>query len=197
MTPDSDGKGLPLPPRTDPPFLTATGIGDACESLYPFLDEIIIQDRESATRYAHHILERTPMERYLVIWVDASVHPSPEYRNVARISAAAAVYVEFSSMKWKDSVAVNTLQYGTRFVDEAELIAIQEAFRIASRLTDNFDRLLIFFDAQSVLDSLKAQRSFNWLPKKDVLNDVFRYVNSLYDLGISVELRWCPAHSSI
>jgi hypothetical protein len=23
------------------------------------------------------------------------------------------------------------------------------------------------------------------------------YANSLYDLGISVELRWCPAHSSI
>jgi ribonuclease HI len=167
----------------------------ASELLYPFPDEIIIQDRDSAIQFARHIVDRDAMERYLVMWVDASVQPFPPTKKANRMSAVAVAYLDFPSMEWKDLITINTLRYGTRFSIEAELMAIREAFRIACELTDVFDRLLIFSDCQTVLEGIKARRMFHYLPKKDVLYDVFTYANSLYDLGILVELRWIPSHS--
>jgi hypothetical protein len=50
---------------------------------------------------------------------------------------------------------------------------------------------------QSVLSGLKSRSNFRHIIRKDVLEDVIMYANSLYDQGIIVELRWVPAHSSI
>ncbi len=35
------------------------------------------------------------------------------------------------------------------------------------------------------------------LRRKDVKDDLFVLANSLYDMGITVELRWVPAHAGI
>jgi ribonuclease HI len=171
--------------------------GNTPEVLYPFPDEIVIKDREHAIRYARHIFDQGIIERCLVMWVDASVTKFPPVKNANRLSAAVVSYLDSLSKNWKEFVTFNTLQYGTSFASEAELIAIQEAFCIACGLTDDFDRLLIFSDCQSILEGIRTKSTFAFLPNKDVVNNVFMYANSLFNLGITVELRWTPAHSSI
>jgi hypothetical protein len=113
------------------------------ESLYPFPDEIIIEDRASATQYAHDILDQGPQERCLVIWVDASVAPHLPVKMVNTLCTAALAYLDYPSKSWREQVTFNTLLYGTAYSSEAELIAIYEAFRIACSCTDVFDRLVI------------------------------------------------------
>jgi hypothetical protein len=71
------------------------------------------------------------MERYLVMWVDASVTKFPPVKKASRLSAAAVAYLDFSYKNWRESVTFNTLQYGRSFTLEAEFVAIREAFRIA------------------------------------------------------------------
>ena len=129
--------------------------------------------------------------------VDASVEKFPPMKRANRVSAAAVRYLDNSSKGWMESVTLNTLQYGTNFALEAEFITIHEAFRIASGVTDHFVRLLIFSDCQSVLQCIKKKSTFISLSKTDLVNSFFLYANSLYDLGITVKLRWVPSHSSL
>jgi hypothetical protein len=125
-----DDEGLWLLSRPNAPLPPPVDAGDIHESLYPFPDEIIIQDRESATRYARHLLNQGTTERYLVLWVDASVQKFPPVKRKNRLSAAAVAYVDFSSKEWKESVTLKTLRYGTRFAFEAEFVAIKRLFAL-------------------------------------------------------------------
>lgn len=174
---------------------------DTPESLYPFPDHIFIEERPVATQYSHAIFERGIIDRCLVIWVDASVDASadarPPTRRANRISASAVRYLDLSSQDWMEFVTLNTLQYGTKFSFEAEFIAVHEAFRIACKLTDDFDRLVILSDCQQVLRGIRSGWGYTSLSNRDLHSGLLSYANLLYDLGITVELRWVPAHSSI
>jgi ribonuclease HI len=167
------------------------------ESLYPFPDDIVIQDRRSAIQYGRDIFERGMIERCLVVWVDASVQQHPPVRRANRLGVAAVRYLNFSSKNWTEMVTMNTLRYGPAFVIEAELIAIHEAFRMACGLEKHFDRLLIFSDCQAALQGIRSKSTFSYLSCPDLISSLFTHANMLYDLGIIAELRWIPAHSSV
>ena len=167
------------------------------ESLYPFPDDIVIQDRTSAIQYSCDIFEPGVIERCLVIWVDGSVQKFPPTRKAKRLTASAIRYLDFSSKDWTELVTLNTLPYGTAFALEAEMIAIHEAFRKACELTNDFDRLLIFTDCQTILEGIRANSTFGILSRLDWIVNLLAYANTLYDLGITAELRWVPAHSSV
>lgn len=173
------------------------GIQSNLESLYPFPDDIVIQDRLSAIQYGRDIFEQGIIERCLVVWVDASVEKFPRVRKANRLAVAAVRYLDFSSKSWTELVTLNTLPYGTTFALEAEMIAIHEAFRVACGLMNDFDRLLIFTDCQSILQGIRSKSTFSFLSKPDWITSLFTYANLLYDLGITAELRWIPAHSSV
>ena len=169
---------------------------DPVESLYPFPNEVIIERRAPAIDFARHAFSRSRFDRWLVMWVDGSVQPRLP-RTKERISASAAGWLDFSSGVWTESVTLNSLEHGTACVIEAELTAIHEAFRIAYDQVDEFDRLTIFSDSQTVLKGLRDQSTFSFLLGKDVLDGILRYANQFYDLGLSVELRWVPGHSRV
>ena len=98
-----------------------------------------------------------------------------------------------------ESVTFNTLPYanGACLSLEAEFIAVREGFRIACGLEREFDQLVILTDCQSILRGMAAKSKFPGLRRKDVKDDLFVLANSLYDVGITVELRWVPAHAGI
>jgi hypothetical protein len=77
------------------------------------------------------------------------------------------------------------------------MIAIHEAFRVACGLVNDFDRLLIFTDCQSILEGIRSKSTFSFLSNPDLIPSLFTYANMLYDLGITAELRWIPVYSSV
>ncbi|KAF2124483.1 hypothetical protein P153DRAFT_411527 [Dothidotthia symphoricarpi CBS 119687] len=156
-----------------------------------------INDKPSAIQYGRTIFEQSIVHRCLVIWVDASVHKFPPTKRASRLSASAVRYLDPSSKRWKESVTFNTLPYGSRFAAEAEFIAIHEAFRVAFKITDEFDRLIIFSDCQQVLQDLRAGSRLPFLTKTEMLGSLLAFANCMYDLGIAVELRWVPSHSGV
>ncbi|KAK2754715.1 hypothetical protein FQN54_006848 [Arachnomyces sp. PD_36] len=167
------------------------------ESLYPFPNDIVIEDRISAAQYGNDIFEQDVIEQCLVIWVDGSVQPYPPTKKAKRLTAAAIRYLDLSSKNWMELVTLNTLPYGTTFSLEAEMIALHEAFRKACELTNDFDHLLIFSDCQSLLEGIRANSTFSILSRPDWIVNLLAYANMLYNLGITAELRWVPAHSSV
>jgi ribonuclease HI len=170
---------------------------DVLESLYPFPETVIIQDRPSAIQYGRAIFEQGIVDRCLVIWVDASVQPFPPTKRASRLGASAVRYLDPLSKGWKEFVTFNTLPYGSQFAAEAEFIAIHEAFRVAWKVTDEIDRLIILSDCQRVLHDLGAGSMLPFLTKTDMLGSLLAFANRMYDHGIAVELRWVPAHSGI
>ena len=167
------------------------------DSLYPFPDDIIIGDRSSALEYGCGIFKQGSIERCLVMWVDASVTKFPPKKGANRLAASAVGYLDVLTERWIELVTLNTLCYGTQFALEAEFIAINEAFRVASKLTENFDRLIILSDCQNILKGLRGKSRFSSLTTPGLVDALFLYANSFYDLGITVELRWVPSHSSV
>jgi hypothetical protein len=114
--------------------------------------------------------------------------PFPPVKKANRLSAAMVAYVDSSSKNWREFVTFNTLQYGAPFALRAEFVDIQEAFRTACSLTDDFDRLLIFSNCRSILEGIRAKSKFIYFCNKDVVNNTIMYANLLHDLGITVEL---------
>lgn len=165
------------------------------EALYPFVENIVIQDRASAIQYGHDIFAKGTIDRTLVIWVDGSVQRYPQYRRSKRTVVSAIRYLDPLSENWRELVTFNTLPYGSNFSFEAEMIAIHEAFRVACDLVDSFDHLLIFTDSQTVQHHLKGRLTFSFLSKRAWLTNLFKFANLLYDDEISAEFRWVPAHS--
>jgi len=170
---------------------------DPLDCLYPFPNEVIIEHRESAIDFAKHMLRRGRIERCLVMWVDGSAQPRLPGKRVDRISASAVGWLDFSSNNWTESVTLNSLEHSPTNVNEAELVAIQEAFRTACDQVNEFDRLVIFSDSQCALKGLRNQSNFPFIPNTDAKNSILRYANQLYDVGIIVELRWVPGHSRV
>lgn len=167
------------------------------ESLYPFPDDIVIQDRLSAIQYSRDTFDQELIERCLVMWVDGSVQNFPPVQKANRLAVAAIGYIDPSSKSWTELVTLHTLPCGSKFALEAEMIAVHEAFRVACGLVDDFDHLLIFSDCQCLLRGIRSKSMFSFLSKPDWVENLLIYANMLYDLGITVELQWVPAHSSV
>jgi ribonuclease HI len=167
------------------------------DAVYPFPDNVVIQDRASAIRCGHDIFDQGVIDRCLVVWVDASVEKYPSVRKANRLAVAAVRYLDLSSKSWTELVTLNSLPYGSAFAAEAEMIAIYEAFHVACKLVDDLDRVIIFSDCQSILQGLKSESSFGFLARPYWLMSLLTYANMLYDVGITAELRWIPAHSSV
>jgi hypothetical protein len=165
------------------------------ESLYPFPEHIIIQDRSNATEYGCTIFEEGMIERRLVVWVDGSVGKYPRTKKANRLATGVIKYLDFSSKTWKELVTFNTLKYGTAYSLEAEILAIHEAFRVACKLADHFDHLLVFSDCQSFLQGLKLQSKHERLSNRKLIPSFLTYANALYNEGITAELHWIPARS--
>jgi len=125
------------------------------------------------------------------------VQTFPPTKKAKRLAASAIRYLDLSSKDWTELVTLNTLPYGTAFALEAEMVAVQEAFRKACELANDFDRLVIFTDCQTLLEGIRANSTFSILSRPDWIANLLAYANMLYDLGITAELRWVPAHSSV
>ncbi|KAF2874825.1 hypothetical protein BDV95DRAFT_603617 [Massariosphaeria phaeospora] len=160
--------------------------------LYPFPAAIQIQDRVSAHQYSSAVYAQGAIDRCLVMWADASIDPSG-------LSASAVRYLGPSSQRWKESVTLNSLQYGSSGSYEGEFIAILEAFRLAHELAlaGAFDRLVIFSDCQSVLKALAKNKGFPVMSSPALVYDMYCYAYALYGAGIEVELRWVPGHAGV
>jgi ribonuclease HI len=170
---------------------------DVQESIYPFPDQVFIQDRISATRYGCTIFQQGVIHRCLVVWVDGSVDKYPPTKGADRLVASAIRYLDPFTKRWIEIVTLNTLHYGAKFALEAEFIAIHEAFRFARGLIDDFDRLVVLSDCQGVLHGMRTGSLYTILSRIDLVAGFLGDANSLYDDGISVELRWVPAHSDV
>ena len=166
------------------------------EPLYPFPDHIFTQNRKSALQYSNAIFKQGIIPRCLVIWVDASV-AGARTPSACRLITSAVRYLDLITKRWMEFVTFNTLSYGSQYAFEAEFVAVHEAFRLASEFTGDFDRVVIFLDNQAVLHGLKKKSTFPGISRSEFVNGLLRYANSLYDLGITVELQWVPAHSAV
>ncbi|KAI9655093.1 MAG: hypothetical protein M1821_005576 [Bathelium mastoideum] len=165
------------------------------ESLYPFPEHIIIQDRLKAIEYGRSIFEEGMTQRRLVVWVDGSVEKYPQTKKANRLATGVIRYLDFLSKTWKELVMFSTLKHGTAFSLEAEIMVIHEAFRLACELTDYFDHLLIFSVCQSFLQGLKLQSKYKCLSNRKLMLSFLTYANTLYNEGIIAELHWIPARS--
>ncbi|PSN60209.1 hypothetical protein BS50DRAFT_593982 [Corynespora cassiicola Philippines] len=159
------------------------------ESLYPFPEDIIIEDRPTAHDYGDTMSYRGPIDRCLVMWVDG--------KKAERLAASAVSYLDIPTEHWIDSATINTLYLGAKYSLEAEFIAIKEAFRIAHERTEDFDRLIILSDCQSILKGLRNASKFRSSITSELVDELFFYANSFYDSGVTVEIRWVPAHSFV
>ncbi|KAH3982864.1 hypothetical protein HBI56_147390 [Parastagonospora nodorum] len=121
---------------------------NAHEALYPFSDNIVIQDKPSSIYYGRAASEQGIIERCLVICIDTSVHAFPPTKKASRLSALTIRLLHSSSKRWGEMITFNTVPHGSRFAIEAEFVAIHEAFRVACGLTEEYDRLIIFSDCQ-------------------------------------------------
>ncbi|KAF2666173.1 hypothetical protein BT63DRAFT_458536 [Microthyrium microscopicum] len=165
------------------------------ESLYPFPEGIITHKRSIAMQIANDIYNEGIIERRLVIWVDGSAPGSPAAAD--RLVTSAVTYLDWSSKTWTELITLNTLKCGARYSEEAEMIAIQEAFRVACNKSEDFDHLIILSDCLGLLEGLKRRETFTYFSRPELRNSLVKYANILYDLGIIVELRWVPAHEGI
>jgi hypothetical protein len=137
------------------------------ESLYPYPNQIHIQDRPTAKAFAETTSRQPTLPRTLTI------------------CAGAISYIHPLTITRTESVAVSHLSSSTT----SEILAIWEAFRHAATLTEYFDNLTVFSDAQNALCMLLEDNSSE---AQDLVRDIITWANRFYDEGIRVDLRWTP-----
>jgi ribonuclease HI len=150
------------------------------ESLYPYPNRIHIQDRPTARAFAESISHQPIPTSTLTIWADGSASPIPNHPCAGAIS-----YIHPLTHTRTESVAVNHLSSST----SSEILAIWEAFRHAATLTEYFDNLTVFSDAQNALCMLLVDNSSE---AQGLVLDIIAWANRFYDEGIRVDLRWTP-----
>jgi hypothetical protein len=150
------------------------------ESLYPYPNQIHIQDRPTAKAFAESISHQPIPTSTLTIWADGSASPIPNHPCAGAIS-----YIHPLTYTRTESVAVSHLSSSTT----SEILAIWEAFRHAASLTSHFDSLTVFSDAQNALYMLLVDNSSE---AQDLIRDIIMWANRFYDEGIRVDLRWTP-----
>lgn len=171
-----------------------------------FVGDVIIQSRDDAILAARESSRPSSefAEKQLVLYVDGSLFFKRGKRNAKRCAGAAVVFQADDGQDWQERVFSLPPESDT-FAAEMAAIAEGLAVALSQTLTQPTDvcKVLIFSDCQEALNSLNElrQRTFSeeWL--RSELNSVLRklIIRSQYfrKLGISVELRWVPAHSGV
>jgi len=130
------------------------------------------------------------------MWVDGSAG-LPYTTQEKNIFTAAVRFLDHKSNTWTEFVLLSMHKYRRCYATDAECIAVHEAFRLASRLTDEFDLLVILSDCQTVVRGIRDRTLPRHLCDTSWATSLFWYANMLNDLGIVVELRWVPGHSKV
>jgi hypothetical protein len=50
---------------------------------------------------------------------------------------------------------------------------------------------------QNVLEGIRAGSRLPFLKKTEIFDNFLKFANGMYDLGITMELRWVPSHSGV
>lgn len=173
-----------------------------------FLGDVIIdQSRDDAIAAASKACRPGPefTEEDLVFYVDGSSFHKRGKHNARRCAGAAVVFQADDGQGWQERVF--SLPPNSD-ASTAEMVAISEGLAVALsqiliQTTSGVRKVVIFSDCQEALTCLNGLRqhtfSEEWL--RDDLNAVLRKIitRSQYfgKLGISIELRWVPAHSGV
>lgn len=173
-----------------------------------FLGDVIIdQSRDDAIAAATEACRPSPgrSEEELVFFVDGSSFHKRGKHNARRCAGAAVVFQAHDGQGWQERVFPLPSKPDA---STAEIIAISEGLAVALsqiliRPASGLRKVVIFSDCQEALSCVNGLRqhtfSEGWL--RDDLNSVLRKLitRSQYfgKLGISVELRWVPAHSGV
>jgi ribonuclease HI len=124
-----------------------------------------------------------------VIWADGSASAKP----CGEPCGGAITYISPQDSLQKELVTVSHLSSS----NDAEILAIREAFRQVANLTVYFDKLAIFSDSQYALRAFQPDRRCETDTANGLLDDIVAYANGFYDQGIDVELHWVPHHLGI
>lgn len=171
-----------------------------------FVGDVIIQSRDEAILAAREssLARSECAENQLVFYVDGSLFFKRGKRNAKRCAGAAVVFQADDGQDWQERVFSLPRESDTL---AAEMAAIAEGMAVAlsQTLTQPADvrRVVVLSDCQEALSRINELRhrtfSEEWLCSE--LNLVLRKLitRSQYfsQLGISVELRWVPAHSGV
>jgi ribonuclease HI len=169
-------------------------------------DVTIVQSRDDAIAAARNACRPSPecTEKELVFYVDGSSFYKRGKRNARKCAGAAVVFQADDGQDWQERVFPLPSKSDA---STAEMAAISEGLAVALSQTliqpAGIRKVVIFSDSQEALGRVNKLRqhtfSEEWL--RGELNSVLRKLitRSQYfgKLGISVELRWVPAHSGV
>lgn len=171
-----------------------------------FVGDVIIQSRDDAILAARESPRprSTCADKELVFYVDGSLFFKKGKRNAKRCAGSAVVFQSDDGQDWQERVFPLPPESDT-FAAEMAAIAEGLAVSLSQTLTQPADvcKVVIFSDCQEALswvDELR-QHTFSeeWL--RSEINSVLRKLvtrsQCFSKLGISVELRWVPAHSGV
>lgn len=173
-----------------------------------FAGDIITQPRDDAILAAKEASRPRPKcaEKELVLYVDGSSFYRPGRRNAKKCAGAAVVFQDGDGQVWQERVFPlprETDAFG------AEMTALAEGLAVALSQTltqpAGIRKVVVFSDCPGALIRVNElrQRTFSeeCLRSERPVNSVLRKLitRSQYfrRIGISVELRWVPAHSGV
>lgn len=171
-----------------------------------FVGDVVIQSRDDAILAARESSRpsSTCAEKELVFYVDGSLFFKGGKRNAKRCAGAAVVFQAADGQDWQERVFYLPPESDTF---AAEMAAISEGLAVAlsQTLTHPADvcKLVVFSDCQEALSRVNELRqhtfSEEWLQseRNSVLRKLITRSQYFCKLGISVELRWVPAHSGV
>lgn len=171
-----------------------------------FVGDVIIQSRDDAilaARESSRPSSECP-ETQLVFYVDGSLFFKRGKRNAKRCAGAAVVFQADDDQDWHERVFSLPRESDT-FAAEMAAIAEGLAVALSQTLTQPADvcKVVVFSDCQEALSRVNELRhrtfSEEWLQseRNSVLRKLITRSQYFCKLGISVELRWVPAHSGV
>lgn len=179
-----------------------------CTTEVRFLGDVIIahsrDDAIVAARKKTCRLNPECTEKELFFYVDGSSFYKRGKHNARKCSGAAVVFQADDGQDWQERVFPLP---STSDASTAEMAAISEGLAVALSQTlirpAGVRKVVIFSDSQEALSRVNELRqhkfSQEWL--RDECNSVLRKLITRSQhfgrLGISVELRWVPAHSGV
>lgn len=178
-----------------------------CIAEIHFVGDVIIQSRDDAmlaAREASRPRSHECEEQELVFYVDGSSLYKRGKRNAKRSAGAAVVFQADDGQKWQERV-FPLGQESDAFTAEMAAIAEGLAVALSKTLTTptKIHKVVIFSDCREALSRVNElrQREFSeeWLRSEvnSVLRKLITRAQYFCRIGISIELRWVPAHSGV
>lgn len=178
-----------------------------CTAELRFLGDVIVQSRDDAiltARKASRPRPNTCEEKELFFYVDGSSLYKSGKRNAKRSAGAAVVFQADDDQSWQERVFPLPPE-SDAFTAEMAAIAEGLAVALSQTLTRpaKINKVVVFSDCREALSRFNELRqqtfSEEWL--RSDLNSCLRKLitRSQYfcRIGISIELRWVPAHSGV